>query len=149
MPEYSDIEMAIEYVSSAPEGTNRVVYDKVSRRFFYASDFSGENEIPDDLDWKQCVEMPHKHELDLGHDLVFRFVEQVIPSEEHTVHKFFTRPGAYARFKDFLDRRELLQAWYDFEALAQREAIERWCKDNGLEITANKGAESDPLPGST
>ncbi|MBI3987145.1 MAG: hypothetical protein HY343_09505 [Lentisphaerae bacterium] len=46
MPEYSDIELAIEYVSGAPEGTNRVVYDKVARRFFYASDFSGENEIP-------------------------------------------------------------------------------------------------------
>lgn len=39
MPDYSDIEMAIEYVSSAPEGTNRAVYDKASRRFFYASVF--------------------------------------------------------------------------------------------------------------
>lgn len=95
--------------------------------------------------------MPHKHELDLGHDLVFRFVAEVIPDEEHKVHQFFTRRGAYARFKDFLDHRKLLQAWFDFEATAQRRAIEQWCRDNGMEITITKEADhaGDPLPGST
>lgn len=144
MPEYSDIELAFEFVSSAPHGTNRAVFDRATGRFLYASDMSGENEIPDDIDEDQCVEVPHKHDLDLGQRLVFQFVLQAIPGEEETVHRIFKRPGAYGRFKDFLEKRQLLQQWYDYSAAAQREAIEQWCKDNGIDISQQRGSPDSP-----
>ncbi len=134
MPEYSDIELAIAHVSSAPRYTSRAVYDKRTSRFLYESESTGENEIPEDIDWDQCIEIPHKHELDLGHDLAFRFIAQILPDEEDAVRRIFRQRGAYGRFKDFLDRRQLLQPWYDFESAATRRAIERWCRENGLEI---------------
>ena len=149
MPEYSDIESAIEYVSSAPRYTNRAVYEKRTARFLYASDMSGESEIPQDIDWDHCIEIPHKHELDLGQNLVFRFIVQTLPNEEDAVRRIFKRPGAYGRFKEFLDHRKLLQQWYDFEATATRKAIERWCKDNGMEIGQQGGSPySSPAAGS-
>jgi hypothetical protein len=140
MPEYTDIETAIDYVSSAPRYTNQAVYDKRTAQFFYASELSGENDIPDDLDWDQCIEIPHKHELNLGRNLVFRFILQYLPDEEDVVRRIFKRRGAYGRFKDFLDHRKMLQPWYDFEATATRKAIERWCKDNGMEIGQQGGS---------
>jgi hypothetical protein len=134
MPEFSDIELAIEYVSSAPHHTNRAVYDKQTGRILYASDMTGESEIPDDIDEEQCIEIPDKHDLDLGHNLVFGFIEQTLPAEVDTVRHMFKRSGAYGRFKEFLERRKLLQSWYDFESASTRKAIEEWCRDNGVEI---------------
>ena len=134
MPTYSDIELAFEYVSGAPYGTNRVIYDKDADRFLYESEMSGESEIPDDIRWETCVEVPHKHDLNLGQYLVFRFILQTIPDQEDAVRKIFKRPGAYGRFKDFLEKRQLLQQWFDYEASARRNAIEQWCRENGIEM---------------
>jgi hypothetical protein len=134
MPNYSDLEMAFYYVGDAPYGTNRAVYDKSADRFLYASAITGESEITDDLDWPHCYEVPHKNTLDLGRDLVFRFIEEQLPDEAATVQRIFQRAGAYGRFKEFLEDRRQLQAWYDFEAAARRSAIEQWCRDNGLDI---------------
>jgi len=116
MPTFNEVEMAFDYVSSAPYGTNRVVYDKTADRLLYASEMSDESEIPDDIDPDLCIEVPHAHDLDLGHDLVFRFIALTLPEDEATVRRIFARPGAYARFKDLLERRQQLQPWYDFEA---------------------------------
>ena len=147
MPTYNDIEMAFDYVSCAPYGTNRAVYDKVADRFLYASDLGDESEIPDDIDPDQCIEVPHRHDLDLGHNLVFRFIERTLPEEEATVHRIFARPGAYARFKNLLERRQRLQQWYDFEAAAQRKAIEEWCQDSQVKISPPT-EETPPEPAS-
>jgi len=138
MPKFIDIEMAFDFVSGAPYGENRAVYDKVSGEFLYESAMTDEDEIPDFIDPDQYIGIPHKNDLDLGRALVFQFIEQTLPDEEETVYRIFKRPGAYGRFKDFLDRRELLQQWYDFEASAQRKAIERWCEANGLEISSER-----------
>lgn len=148
MPEYSEIESAIDYVSSAPLHTNRAVYDKRTALFLYESDMSDMSEIPDDFDWEQGIEIPHKNELDLGRNLVFRFIAQTLPDEEDAVHAIFKRPGAYGRFREFLERRKLLQQWYDFEATATRRAIERWCRGNGMEISPDGGSpQSSPAAG--
>jgi len=134
MPNYSDLEAAFYYVGDAPYGTNRAVYDKSADRFLYASAMTGESEITEDLAWPHCYEVPHKNTLDLGRDLVFRFIEERLPAETATMHRIFQRAGAYGRFKEFLEDRRQLQAWYDFEAAARRRAIEQWCRDNGLDI---------------
>ena len=145
MPTYNDIEMAFDYVSSSPYGTNRVVYDKTADRLLYASELSDESEIPDDIDPDQCIEVPHQHDLDLGRDLVFRFIAQTLPEDEATVRRIFARPGAYARFKELLERRQRLQQWSDFEAAALRKAIEQWCQDNQVNISqATVGTPQEP-----
>jgi hypothetical protein len=135
MPHYMDIESAFEYVGSSFSGGNRAVYDKATDKFYYQSDMLDESDIPEDTDWDQCVEVPHKNDLDLGSELVFEFVRQMLPDEQETVYQIFRRRGAYGRAKDFLERRNLLEKWYAFEESAHRRAIEQWCEENGLEIT--------------
>jgi len=138
MPDYRDLVSAFDYVSGSSCGENRVVYDKAAGDFYYESDLLDESEIPDDIDWDQCIEVPHKNDLDLGSELVFEFVRQMLPEEEDTVYRIFRKRGAYGRFKDLLDRKGLLQEWYAFEESAQHRAIEQWCEENGLEITGQE-----------
>ena len=47
----------------------------------------------------------------------------------------FSRKGAYARFKEFLVRKHLLDAWYEFQNKAEEDALRDWCKQNGVELS--------------
>lgn len=49
-----------------------------------------------DLDWDQCIEIPHKVEFGLGRELVFEFVEESLPDDHERVRKIFRRKGAYS-----------------------------------------------------
>jgi hypothetical protein len=40
--------------------------------------------------------------------------------------------GAFRRFKDDLDRRGLLQRWFDFKRNALRELAIEWCEGNDI-----------------
>ncbi len=42
--------------------------------------------------------------------------------------------GAYRRFKDFLEQKDLLQSWYDFENQRDEEALREWARDNKIEL---------------
>jgi hypothetical protein len=137
-PTYLDLESAFQYVSSAPYGSHRVLYDKAADRFLYQSELTGESDIPEELDMENCVEVPHKNDLDLEQELVLSFVDLKLPDEGDRVVRFFQRAGAYGRFKDLLDQHGLLQEWYDFEAAALRKAIEKWCAENGIEIATGR-----------
>ena len=64
---FSDIELAFDYVSSAPMTANTVVICKETGEFYYRSDYGDEDEIPEDVyDREDCIEIPHKNDLDLG-----------------------------------------------------------------------------------
>ncbi len=78
--------------------------------------------------------MPHKNDLDLGRDLVFRLVDAQARRLAHAVHTVFRHRGAYQEFKPILDRQGLLQRWYDFEASAIHWALQGWTQENGLAI---------------
>ena len=54
--------------------------------------------------------------LDLGKPLALDFARQFLPGDFDDVRQFFSRRGTYARFKDLLARRGVLDQWYDFEA---------------------------------
>ena len=43
--------------------------------------------------------------------------------EFNRVQQIFSRRGAYRRFKDFLEQKDLLQDWYDFENQREEEAL--------------------------
>ena len=94
------------------------------------------DEFPDDShESDEYIEIPHKNDLGLGKDFVFEFVSQHLPEEFDRVQNIFTRRGAYSRFKDLLERHQLLQNWYEFENIKEEQALRDWCKDNGMELS--------------
>ena len=62
------------------------------------------------------------------------FVEQYLPGDFDRVRNIFRRKGAYGRYKDLLDDRDLSQQWYDFENTRQAGTHRRWCKDNEIKL---------------
>lgn len=42
--------------------------------------------------------------------------------------------GAFARFKDLLDRHDSLDAWHQWEAEHTRQALRGWCADNNIAL---------------
>jgi hypothetical protein len=46
------------------------------------------------------------------------------------------------KFKDLLDRKDLLQAWYDFEAAETEKALRAWGEENGLAIGGGPGEDA-------
>ncbi|MFO8089489.1 MAG: UPF0158 family protein [Desulfatiglandaceae bacterium] len=133
---FSDIEDAFMYISSAGYGMNSAVLCKDTGKIFYHSEFSDIDDMEEagDLDWDQRIEIPHKVELGLGKDLVFEFVEEYLPDDHERVRKIFRRNGAYSRYKDLLDRRGLLEKWYELENARETGAIREWCEENEIEL---------------
>lgn len=94
-----------------------------------------EDEIPEELsERRDCIEIPHRTDLNLGRNLVFEFVEQYLPSDFERIRDIFKRKGAYKRYKDFLEDRGFLQKWYDFENTRQLETLRAWCEDNEITL---------------
>ncbi|MCX5771803.1 MAG: UPF0158 family protein [Candidatus Hydrogenedentes bacterium] len=135
MPEYSELELAIDFVSGEPGGANLAVYDRVTDKILYRSDYSDIDEIPEDIDDERYVEIPDKRDLDLGRELVFRFAEQAMPDDIDLVYGFFRHAGAYSNFKNLVNHRNLLEQWHEFENAAMRKAIEEWCNENAIKLT--------------
>jgi len=134
MPTLDDLEIAFEFVSSAADMSNQAVYDREKDTFLWSGDAMDESEIPEDADWDQLVEVPHKNDLDLGKELVFSFVSKHLQGDLDHVYEMFSKRGAYQRFKSFLERRNKLQQWYDFENDATTSALIQWCKENNISI---------------
>jgi hypothetical protein len=132
---FSDIEDAYLFVSMAMEFSNQAILCKETGEIFYASEYDDEDEIPEDVyENDECIEIPGKNELDLGRNLVFEFVEENLTEMYERVRQILRKRGAYARYKDLLDEKGLLQRWYDFENDRQTQALKEWCADNEIEL---------------
>jgi hypothetical protein len=83
---------------------------------YYHSEYGDDEEpLRDDVeDADRYIAMPHSNDLDLGKSLVLKFARDFLPDDLEDAHEGFRRRGAYARFKDLLERRGLLQQWYDY-----------------------------------
>ena len=94
-----------------------------------------DEEPPEDIeDGTQYIAVPDKHEFDLGRSLALRFVEEHLPRSREAVYGFFRKRGAYSRFKSLLESAGLLNAWYEYEAVATERAFREWCEENGFEL---------------
>ncbi len=64
---FSDIENAFMFVNSAMYGMNSALLCKDAGKILYRSDMSGIDEMAEEeeLDLEQCVEIPHKNDLNL------------------------------------------------------------------------------------
>lgn len=93
------------------------------------------DELPEDIDDPdKYITIPHKNELDLGKALVIKFTSEYLPEELDRVYLIFRRKGAYSRYKDLLERKGVLENWYEYENKRQNEALKEWCRENNIEI---------------
>ncbi|MER8576280.1 hypothetical protein NKH19_29445 [Mesorhizobium sp. M1338] len=121
---FKDILLAFEFVSSGGTGEHQAFLCKQSGTLYWHSEFTGDlDELPDDIDDSdKYAQIPDKKELDLGKPLALDFARQFLPDNVGDVQKIFSKRGAYARFKDLLQRRGALDRWYAFEANAEERA---------------------------
>lgn len=102
--------------------------------YFVGTDIEPEEGAPEDLESSdRYVAVPSRQDLDLGKSVALRFAEERLPEHYESMRSTFSRPGAYAWFKDLLEERGQLAAWYEFEN-AQREALRDWCAVEGLDL---------------
>jgi len=134
---HDDLSMAFDFVSDAASMEHNAYVSLDTGKVYWTSDFNDafDEEIPDDLEASdRYLAIPHKNELGLGRSLALQFVAQELPECYDQVEGFFRRQGAYARFKDLLERKGILELWYSFEADTVERALRQWCAANGLEI---------------
>jgi len=132
---YSDIEDAFLFVSAAPPSEHYAYLNKETGKAYYVSTLSDSDELPDDLEENdKYINVPHKNDLNLGRNLAFDFIFANLPNEFERIREIFSRKGAYARFKDLLESRGQLEAWYEFERKATEVALREWCKENGVPL---------------
>ena len=134
-----DIHSALMFVSSSGYGEHTATYDKSTGKIYFCSEIAGIDEFDElcesEYDEKIHIEIPHKNDLDLGRNLVFEFIRKYSPQDENTVSQIFRRKGAYSKYKDFLDSKNILQKWYDFECSREQEELENWCQENNINIS--------------
>ncbi|QBQ99338.1 hypothetical protein [Paraburkholderia pallida] len=134
---YDELSLAFDFVSYAATTEHNAYVSLDTGKIYWTSDSSDgfEEELPDDLaSSDRYLAIPHKNEFNLGRRLALRLVAQELPACYEQVEGFFRRQGAYARFKDLLEREGVLERWYSFEADAVESALRQWCAENGLEL---------------
>ena len=135
MVKFTDVQEAFFFVSSASYGTHSAVLNLDTGQLYYRSEMGDLNEITDeDIDWDSCIDIPHKNDLGLGHELVFEFAANYLTDEYGRVEQIFRKRGAYSRFKDLLQSRGLLQTWFDFEHEREEQALRQWCNESEIPL---------------
>jgi hypothetical protein len=137
MIKFSDIEDAFFFVSSDSYGMHTALLNKDTGQLYYRSEMGDIDEIDDDLDWSNCIAIPHKNDVGLGQELVFEFVKNHLVDEYDRVRQIFKKRGAYGKFKNLMESKALLQDWYDFENQQEERALRQWCNENGIEISGD------------
>jgi len=132
-----DILEAFEFVCAGGVGEHEAFLCEQSGKLYYHSELCDDFDIlPDDIaDSEKFLQIPDKRELDLGKPLALDFAREFLPDDFDDIRQFFRRRGAYARFKVLLDRRGVLDQWYDFEAKAEERALRVWCDLNSIEVS--------------
>jgi hypothetical protein len=133
---FQELVIAFETVSWGEMGEMRAYLCRQSGKIHVQSDNDPElEELPDDLDnGEKYIQIPDKRELDLGKPLVMAFASEFLPDDFDKVRQMFSRRGAYARFNDLLDYRNMRQKWFDYRDEAEAEALRAWCKENSVEL---------------
>ncbi len=132
----AELEDALGWISGVEAFGNRARVSRLTGEVHWSSEYGdAPDDLPDDIDdGSSYVAIPDKNDLDLGRSLVSRFVRERVPELDFTVHEIFARPGAHRRFKAWLERLGLLQAWFDFERQETAAALRLWAADQGLRV---------------
>jgi len=132
---FDDIENAFLFVSMDQQGMHNAYLNKETGQIFYTSEMGDSDELPEDFDDpEKYIAIPHKNDLELGKALVVEFASKYLPKEMDKVYSIFRSKGAYSRYKDFVQRKGLLDEWYKYENERQKAALKEWCMENNIEI---------------
>jgi len=94
-----------------------------------------DEELPDDIeDETKYLQIPNSRDLDLGKPLVIAFVREFLPDDLDEVRYFFSKRGAYQKFKALLSQRGAIDAWHDYRDKATERALRDWCEIHSIEI---------------
>jgi hypothetical protein len=135
-----DITEAFEFANTTGDmGEFRAFVCKRTGKIHYQTDFSDAAELYDELpndihDEEKYVALPDKRELGLGKPLVLDFASEYMPNDFDDVRYFFSRRGAYPKFRALLARRGAIDRWHAFEAKATEQALRDWCALHSIEI---------------
>src|ERR1051325_9572181 len=115
--DWNDLLHTFEFASLGQPHEHEAVLCRKTGKFFWLTDVEEDIEAwPDDADDEEkYLAIPHKKELALGTPLVLVCARQFLPDEFDEVRRIFAKRGAYALFKDLLQRKKALDRWYDFE----------------------------------
>lgn len=132
----SDLLDAFEWVSATATLENVAYVSRSTGKTYITSrEMDVGDELPDDIDdGREYIAVPHKNELNLGRHLAISFAEDELPESADAVHAFFRQRGAYGRFKDLLERKGCLEAWYQYEMQAVKDALRKWCRENDIAV---------------
>ncbi len=135
---YADLLDAFEWVSATADAENSAYLCRATGVMYFASSaMELDDELPDDIDdGSLYIAVPHKVDLDLGKSLAIKFTAEHLPDDYNHVCGFFRQRGAYRRFKELLERRDSLDAWYGYEAKAIEQALREWSRENRITLAA-------------
>jgi hypothetical protein len=131
---YGDLEWAFTYVSTGQQGDHSAFVERDTGQIFWTSESGDQNDNPpeDVENLQRYLPVPHKNELELGRQLVLRFVELEMPDCYEEVINIFRGRGAYRRYRMLLESRNALDRWQTYEQTAVRRALSDWCQQNRL-----------------
>jgi hypothetical protein len=135
--DFQELLLSFEFVSSGG-GLNEAFLCRQTGKIHWRSENSDLEleELPDDLeDGEKYILVPDKKELDLGKPLALDFAREYLPNDFDEVRYIFSKRGAYKNFRSMLNRRKVLEKWYDFESKATDRALREWCEFNSVQIT--------------
>ncbi|WP_417615320.1 UPF0158 family protein [Oceanisphaera sp.] len=131
---FSEILGVFEMIGGAPMGEAEAYLCKETGQIYIVSDYMEDEPLPDDLGSDRYLCLPDKRDLDLGRRLAERFAWDYLPDDVEMVEEQFRSRGAYGRFKSLLERRNMLEQWYEYEAKATEAALREWCELNDIEL---------------
>jgi hypothetical protein len=137
MVRFDDLLAGFDWVSAEPMGNSAYVSRTTGQVHWACERMELDDELPEDIDDSSIyVELPSKQDLGLGRALAQQFIREYMPSAYEQVAAFFHHRGAYAKFKDLLDRNDLLDAWHAHEANEVERALRAWAAEQGIPVDA-------------
>ncbi len=132
---FKEIMDAFDFVSFAQMYEHQAFLDKETGKIYLQSELGdNEEDLPEDIYEDKYIEIPHKNELDLGKALVLDFAYEYLPNDTEKIKAIFRKKGAYSKFKAFLESKNLIDKWYEFESNAQERELRAWCEASGIKI---------------
>lgn len=129
---------AMEWVSTNILDNEACICRQTGKIYLIAGDpgmIDEEDQVPEDIhDGDKYRPIPDRGDLDLGNRLAFDFTSQHLPERYRDVRDMFRSSGAYRRFKDFLERKELLEEWYRYSDEQESKALTEWCETEGFTL---------------
>lgn len=124
---------AIEFISGDPAEAEGYICIATGEVFTYWSQSDAPSALPGNVsDESLYLPLPTKQELRLGASLAIDFAAEHCPESLEEIHGYFRKPGAYRKFKAFLESVNLLEAWYQYQQESMAAAVKNWLQPSGI-----------------